>query len=78
MSKTSGYSSYACDRCGAQEYIQDSNDSRKSTWGDIVRITSDNVETKRVLCASCHKTYKTLAAKQDTEFNTFMAEGAAE
>lgn len=76
MSVKSGYSSYTCDRCAKQEYIDDNDYSKKANWTEITRITADKQSVKGTLCYECHKAYRTMAVKQDTEFNSFLAGGA--
>ncbi len=75
MAKTDGITRYVCDRCGKIEYLV-SDDPRKSDWRDVSRVTADGVDTKRLLCSTCNKEYKSLVATQDAAFNSFMAEGA--
>lgn len=78
MPVTANFSQYVCDRCGANAYIQDSDNAQKSKWTQIQRVTSDNVSTSRELCESCAREYKKLAASQDGTFNRFMAGGDVE
>lgn len=72
-----GYEHYICDRCSKDVFIQTSDNAQKSKWSDIKRTDANNVTTERVLCESCAKEYRTMATRQDGEFNTFMAGGTA-
>ena len=72
MSKTSGYSNYACDRCSKSVFAQEMAPEVQS-WRTIERITADGVKTTRLLCPDCAASYREVAQAQDTEFGDFMA-----
>lgn len=80
MSKTEGFTKYACDRTNyhgpendSTEYLA-KGDSRENDWHQVSRITADGNKVEFIYCSSCYQKYKELAAKQDAEFNAFRTE----
>lgn len=74
MAQTDNITRYICDRCAKEEYLE-SGDRKRDSWQELTRYTADNVDAHRLLCADCMKEYKALVAKQDADFNSFMAGG---
>ena len=74
MAKTANITKYVCDKTSKVEYLTES-DPRITDWHEIKRYTADGVEITRLLCKEAYAQYKTLTAKQDQEFNTFMQKG---
>lgn len=73
MGITSGYSDYVCEGCDAQAWVKDDDNTAKSKWRTIERVTADSALVRRLLCEKCHKAYSAFAAGQDADFNAFMA-----
>ena len=73
MGVTSGYSDYVCEGCDSQAWVKDDDNTAKSKWREVERITADGTRVKRLLCERCNKEYKVFAAEQDAAFHAFMA-----
>lgn len=71
MAKVDGISRYTCDRCGRTQYLS-AGDPALSSWMNIHRVTADGVDAQRLLCSDCYTAWRTLAARHDVEFSTFM------
>ncbi|NPD32261.1 hypothetical protein HLV35_03135 [Eggerthellaceae bacterium zg-997] len=72
MAKRDGYTRYACDRCGAVEYLA-AGDNNATNWREVSRVTADGIAVARVLCAKCLGGFKPLASRHDAEFSDFMS-----
>lgn len=72
MAKTDGITHYVCDRCGADAYLA-ANSADSVDWREVERYDQYGSRASRLLCKACTDTYKQLAAKQDAEFQAFMA-----
>lgn len=72
MAKTENYTHYVCDRCGSDAYLA-ANSAATADWREVERFDQYGSRASRLLCKSCTDTYKQLAAKQDVEFQAFMA-----
>lgn len=75
MARTSGYTLFACDRCGRQEYLLDGSVESRN-WYDIRRYragqaTGGDPETK-TLCSGCYTEYVETAQQQDMDFDQWM------
>lgn len=72
MAKTDNITHYVCDRCAADAYLA-ANSAASADWREVERIDQYGSKASRLLCKSCTDEYKQLAAKQDAEFQAFMA-----
>lgn len=72
MAKTDNITHYVCDRCGADAYLA-ANSAASADWREVERIDQYGSKASRLLCKACTDAYKQLAAKQDVEFQAFMA-----
>lgn len=72
MAKTDGITHYVCDRCGADAYLA-ANSAASADWREVERYDQYGSKASRLLCKVCLAEYKQLAAKQDVEFQAFMA-----
>ena len=71
MAKTHNITKYACDRCGERAYLQQG--AAAGDWREVERYDQYGSRASRLLCKACTDEYKQLAAKQDAEFQAFMA-----
>lgn len=72
MAKTDNITRYTCDRCGESAYLQQGA-AAAGDWREVERFDQYGSKASRLLCKSCTDAYKQLAAKQDAEFQAFMA-----
>lgn len=72
MAKTDNITHYVCDRCGADAYLA-ANSAASADWREVERFDQYGSKASRLLCKTCLAEYKQLAAKQDVEFQAFMA-----
>lgn len=72
MAKTDNITHYVCDRCAADAYLA-ANSAASADWREVERIDQYGSRASRLLCKACLAEYKQLAAKQDAEFQAFMA-----
>ena len=72
MAKTDNITHYVCDRCGADAYLA-ANSAASADWREVERFDQYGSKASRLLCKACTDEYKQLAAKQDAEFQAFMA-----
>lgn len=72
MAKTDNITHYVCDRCGADAYLA-ANSAASADWREVERFDQYGSTARRLLCKACTDEYKQLAAKQDVEFQAFMA-----
>lgn len=72
MAKTDNITHYVCDRCAADAYLA-ANSAASADWREVERIDQYGSKASRLLCKACTDEYKQLAAKQDAEFQAFMA-----
>ena len=72
MAKTDNITHYVCDRCGADAYLA-ANSAASADWREVERYDQYGSKASRLLCKACTDAYKQLAAKQDVEFQAFMA-----
>lgn len=72
MAKTDNITKYACDRCGESAYLQQGA-AAAGDWREVERFDQYGSKASRLLCKACTDAYKQLAAKQDVEFQAFMA-----
>lgn len=75
MAKTDNITRYTCDRCGESAYLQQGA-AAAGDWREVERFDQYGSKASRLLCKSCTDEYKRLAAKQDGEFQSFMASAA--
>lgn len=72
MAKTDNITHYVCDRCAADAYLA-ANSEASADWREVERYDRYGSRASRLLCKACTDEYKQLAAKQDAEFQQFMA-----
>ena len=72
MAKTDNITHYVCDRCAADAYLA-ANSAACADWREVERFDQYGSRASRLLCKVCLAEYKQLAAKQDAEFQAFMA-----
>lgn len=72
MAKTDNITHYVCDRCAADTYLA-ANSAASADWREVERYDQYGSRASRLLCKACTDEYKQLAAKQDAEFQAFMA-----
>lgn len=72
MAKIDNITKYACDRCGESAYLQQGA-AAAGDWREVERFDQYGSRAIRLLCKACTDAYKQLAAKQDAEFQAFMA-----
>lgn len=72
MAKTDNITCYTCDRCGESAYLQQGA-AAAGDWREVERFDQYGSKASRLLCKACTDEYKQLAAKQDVEFQAFMA-----
>ena len=72
MAKTDNITHYVCDRCAADAYLA-ANSAASADWREVERYDQYGSRASRLLCKACTDDYKQLAAKQDAEFQAFMA-----
>ena len=72
MAKTDNITHYVCDRCAADAYLA-ANSAASADWREVERYDQYGSKASRLLCKACLAEYKQLAAKQDAEFQAFMA-----
>lgn len=72
MAKTDNITHYVCDRCAADAYLA-ANSAASADWREVERYDQYGSRESRLLCKACTDEYKQLAAKQDAEFQAFMA-----
>ena len=72
MAKTDNITHYVCDRCAADAYLA-ANSAASADWREVERIDQYGSKASRLLCKACLAECKQLAAKQDAEFQAFMA-----
>lgn len=72
MAKTDNITHYVCDRCAADAYLA-ANSAATADWREVERFDQYGSKASRLLCKACTDAYKQLAAKQDAEFQAFMA-----
>lgn len=72
MAKTDNITKYTCDRCGESAYLQQGA-AAAGDWREVERFDQYGSKASRLLCKACLAEYKQLAAKQDVEFQAFMA-----
>lgn len=72
MAKTDNITHYVCDRCAADAYLA-ANSAASADWREVERYDQYGSKASRLLCKACTDEYKQLAAKQDAEFQAFMA-----
>lgn len=72
MAKTDNITHYVCDRCAADAYLA-ANSAASADWREVERFDQYGSKASWLLCKACLAEYKQLAAKQDAEFQAFMA-----
>lgn len=72
MAKTDNITRYTCDRCGESAYMQQGA-TAAGDWREVEWFDQYGSKASRLLCKACTDAYKQLAAKQDVEFQAFMA-----
>lgn len=72
MAKTDNITHYVCDRCASDAYLA-ANSAASADWREVERYDQYGSRASRLLCKACTDEYKQLAAKQDAEFQAFMA-----
>ena len=72
MAKTDNITHYVCGRCAADAYLA-ANSAASADWREVERYDQYGSRASRLLCKACTDEYKQLAAKQDAEFQAFMA-----
>lgn len=72
MAKTDNITRYTCERCGESAYLQQGA-AAAGDWREVERFDQYGSKASRLLCKACTDAYKQLAAKQDVEFQAFMA-----
>ena len=75
MAKTDNIKRYTCDRCGDSAYLQQGA-AAAGDWREVERFDQYGSKASRLLCKGCTDEYKKLAAKQDGDFQAFMANAA--
>ncbi len=71
MGKTENVTMIECDRCG-EKYFAPPGDAYIKEWGQPKRINSSLNEATCTLCPVCLSDYKTLVAKHDKDFISFL------
>ena len=72
MAKPENITHYVCDRCAADASLA-ANSAASADWREVERFDQYGSRASRLLCKACLAEYKQLAAKQDAEFQAFMA-----
>lgn len=77
MAKTPGFTEYVDDRdASITAQLRDNDPRTKSEWFEVSRVDSNGVTNSYLFYKSNYTAYKELAAKHDSEFNTWLAGGA--
>lgn len=77
MAKTPGFTEYVDDRDSSiVAQLRDNDPRTKSEWFEVTRVDSNGVNNSYLFSKSNYESFKSLMAKHDSEFNTWMAGGA--
>lgn len=74
MARQTGFSQYACDRCGRVMYAR-GGEAGTEAWRAVRRVNADDVDVERLLCPTCAAAWRPTAQAHDAAFAAFMADG---